>query len=337
MKDRIIIGTRRSRLALIQTELVAKALAEAWPGLVIERKEIVTEGDRDRKTSLAEGASVGIFTRAIEEKLLSGEIDLAVHSLKDLPTELPDGLMIAATPMRADPRDVLICGTGILACHLEDRQECLSHLPAGAVIGTSSPRRSAQLLAIRPDLVMKELRGNVDTRLAKLDRGEYDVIVGAQAAMDRLAGPCGGCGQGTEAAPHAGCRRGCGPQRELMPLDPDVMLPAPGQGALAVECREGDVDIERLASGISDSATYLAVSAERLLLERMGGGCRLALGALAEVDAAGTMRLRAAAFSPDGRRAARADASGRAEDFASIVEACRLQLVAAGAMEILSL
>ena len=325
MKGRIILGTRRSRLALIQTELVAGALAEAWPGLVIERREIVTEGDRDRNTPLAQTESLGIFTREIENRLLAGEIDLAVHSLKDLPVELPEGLMIAAAPKRADPRDALVFSCrGAPACAPSSRTPeaeegghigpPLQKMKQGAVVGTSSPRRSAQLLAIRPDLVMKDLRGNVDTRLAKLARGEYDAIVAAKAALDRMEA--------------AGIR--------VAPLEPEVMLPAPGQGALAVECREGDIEIERLAAAISDSATYLSTSAERMLLERLGGGCLLALGALAEVDADGVMRLRAAALSSDGRRSARADARGPADDYPCVVEECRRQLTAAGANDILS-
>ncbi len=304
MKDRIVIGTRRSSLALIQTEIVEEALRKVFPALTIEQREIVTEGDRDRKTPLAEAGSPGIFTRAIEERLLAGEIDLAVHSFKDLPTELPDGLMIAATPRRADPRDALV---------LRDTAS-LAALAKGAVVGTSSPRRSAQLLAIRADLVIKDLRGNVDTRLAKLARGDYDAIVVAKAALERL--------------------NVTGVHVEV--LDPALVLPAPAQGALAVECREGDTEVAKLAGVVNDAATFIAASAERELLARLGGGCHLALGALAEVADDGTLRLRAVVMSRDGRRAARADARGRSDDPSRVVEDCRRQLIDAGAEELLA-
>ncbi len=330
MKSRVVIGTRRSRLALIQTEIVAEALRAAFPGLVVERREIMTEGDRDGRDRPAVGdcpvmqfEQPGIFTRAIETRLLAGEIDLAVHSFKDLPTELAKGLKVAATPKRADPRDVLVYrrGTGIPACPSMVRQECLTYqlLSKGATVGTSSPRRSAQLLAIRPDLVIKDLRGNVDTRLAKLARGDYDAIVVAKAALDRL---------GT--VPPSGTA----PSSHIEVLDPAVVLPAPAQGALAVECREGDVEVETLAGAINDAATFVAASAERELLARLGGGCRLALGALAEV-AGETLRLRAVVMSEDGARAARADARGRVDDPRRVVEDCRRQLIAAGAAELL--
>jgi hydroxymethylbilane synthase len=363
MKDRIIIGTRRSRLALVQTELVARALSEAFPGLTIVRKEIVTQGDRDHKTPLSEAASPGIFTRAIETRLLAGEIDLAVHSLKDLPTELVEGLMIAATPTRADPRDALV----FFSCRGGPMRAPLQEMKRGAVVGTSSPRRSAQLFAIRPDLVIKDLRGNVDTRLAKLARGDYDAIIVAKAALDRLAfscrrGPmcppsssvagadpcaCPGASscRGGSACPPGGphSEENTGPhiggplqlQRQEETLDPAVVLPAPAQGALAVECREGDIEVAKIAGAINDAATFVATSAERALLAALGGGCHLALGALAEAAADGSLRLRAAAFSRDGRRAARADVTGRTDDPARVVEECRRKLVDLGVEEML--
>ena len=365
MKDRIIIGTRRSRLARIQTEIVERALREAFPGLEIVRREIVTRGDRDSRDCPAVGdcpvmpfETPGIFTREIETRLLAGDIDLAVHSFKDLPTQLPDGLRVAATPTRADPRDALVVASSFvggdpcvppssLSSSGKERSNTgphmggpLQELRRGAVVGTSSPRRSAQLLAIRPDLVIRDLRGNVDTRLAKLARGDYDAIVVAKAALDRLSFSSSLVGgdacvpplsakRMNEEGPHVG-----GPLQEEA-LDPDVMLPAPAQGALAVECREGDVEVERLAGAIHDAATFVATSAERELLARLGGGCRLALGALAEVSPDGALRLRAAVLSRDGRRAVRAEARGRAESFAAVVEECRTRLLESGAGDLL--
>ena len=296
MTRRLVIGTRKSRLALIQTGMVSEAIAAAFPDVVIEVKEIVTAGDRSPGKPLSESGTVGFFTRDIETKLLTGEIDLAVHSLKDLPVEPPEGLMIAATPKRADPRDVLVCRE---AASLED-------LPKGAVVGTSSPRRSAQLLAVRGDLTMRELRGNVDTRIEKLRRGDYDAIVTAKAALDRL-----GLAQVITET-----------------LDPSWYLPAPAQGALAVETREGDLDVVRIVSALNDAATFIATSAERELLAKLGGGCRLPLGALAEPVAGDGLLLRASLASSDGRRILRAEAHGKLDNPAAVVNECYDRLTA---------
>ena len=298
MTRRLVIGTRRSRLAITQTRSVAEALRSAFPGLEIELREIVTAGDRAPEKPLSESGTVGFFTRDIEKRLLAGDIDLAVHSLKDLPVEQPEGLVIAATPRRGDPRDALLCRE---ASSLRD-------LPEGAIVGTSSPRRSAQLLAIRPDLVIRELRGNVDTRIEKLRRGDYDAIVAAKAALDRL----GRAAAITEV------------------LEPADCLPAPGQGALAVECREGDLDVMRLASALNDAATCVTTSAERALLSRLGGGCRLPLGALAVPVGGEEFVLRAALASSDGSRTIRAEARGRLDDSGRVVEECYHSLIFQG-------
>lgn len=298
----LVIGTRGSRLALIQAQTVREILRKAFPNLTTELREITTRGDRIKARPSGETGPMGLFTREIERKLLEGEIDLAVHSLKDLPTELPEGLTIAATPERADAHDALVC-----------REAAgLAELPEGAVVGTGSPRRAAQLLAARPDLAIRPLRGNVDTRLAKLSRGEYDAIVVAKAALDRMGR--------TDAASCV--------------LDYETCLPAPGQGALAVEARDGDLEVMQFAGVLNHTETYVATAAERELLRRLGGGCHLPMGALGECDG-GVLTLRAALFSPDGRRSVRARARGSLENPSDLVDNCTKELSRLGAAELI--
>jgi hydroxymethylbilane synthase len=300
---RLLIGTRRSKLALIQARLVAAALGRACGDLVVELREVTTAGDLAPKKPLSEVSETGLFTRALEQKLLAGEIDLAVHSLKDLPVELAEGLVLAATPERAAPWDVLLSREGLP----------LRDLRPGAVVGTSSPRRAAQICALRADLVARELRGNVDTRIEKLQRGDYDAIVGAKAALDRL----GFAALITEV------------------LEGEDFLPAPGQGALAVETRADDLDVTRRASLVSHEPTFVATRAERDLLRRLGGGCRLTLGALAECVGKDELRLRASVTSPDGVRSVRAEALGKALDAARVVDACLDRLRQGGALTLI--
>lgn len=300
MTRRLVIGTRRSKLALIQARLVAESLGEASEGLEIELREVTTAGDRMRSKPLSEAGETGLFTRSLERKLLEGEIDLAVHSLKDLPVELAEGLVVAGTPERADVRDALVSREGLP----------LRDLRPGAVVGTSSPRRAAQLRSLRPDLVTRDLRGNVDTRIEKLRRGDYDAILVAKAALDRL----GLAALITEV------------------LDAAVFLPAPGQGALGIETREGDLDVMHLAGLVSDAATFVATLTERELLRRLGGGCHLTLGALAECAGSDELRLRASVTSPDGARAVRAESRGKIQNPASVVEQCLDQLRRGGAL-----
>ena len=244
------IGTRASRLALHQTELVAIRLREAWPDIALETVEITTAGDLDRTSPLSSGEGVGWFTSAIQEALLAGEVDLAVHSYKDLPTARPAGLVIAAIPERADPRDALVSRDGAT----------LAGLPAGAVVGTSSPRRAAQTSAIRPDLVLRPIRGNVDTRLEKVDAGEYDAALFAIAGLQRLGV--------AERASHV--------------FGFEEMLPAPAQGALAVECRREDTETQRLLAAIDDRELRRLVGAERAFLAALEAGCSFPAGAYAE-------------------------------------------------------
>ncbi len=242
------IGTRASKLALAQTNYVADRLREAHPGLEIELVEITTAGDRDQASALSEG--VGWFTSTIQQALQAGEIDVAVHSFKDLPTKRPEGLVIAAVPVREDPRDALVSRSG----------KTLLELPAGAVVGTSSPRREAQIRGIRADLDIRPIRGNVDTRLRKLDDGEYDAIVLALAGLRRL---------GLE-------------DRVTQVFGLYDIVPAPAQGVIAVECRAGDAETRRLLAAIDDQAIRQSVAAERAFLAEIDAGCSFPAAAFAE-------------------------------------------------------
>jgi len=275
------IATRGSRLALVQARAVAGDLRRAHPGLSVEEVVIRTTGDRDRRTDLADlsrSAGVGFFVREVEGALRDGRADLAVHSLKDLPTEQRDGLVLAAVPVRQDPRDAL-------APPLEGKEgeaDPLAVLPPGARVGTGSPRRRAQVLARRPDLEVLPLRGNVPTRLAKAGPGgKFDAVVLAAAGLVRL---------GLEGA--------------ALPLDPGVLLPAPGQGALGLQCREDDEEVLSLLAALDDRAARAATDAERAFLHRLEGGCALPAAALAEVED-GRLRLQALVAEPEGREVLR--------------------------------
>ena len=235
------IATRGSKLALVQAELAAAKLREAHPGLEVSLVIVTTAGDRDQTTPLPEGDRAGWFTSAIQDALLREEADVAVHSYKDLPTKRPDGLVIAAAPLREDPRDALVSRSRM----------GLRALPKGAVVGTSSPRRTAQLLELRPNLDVRPIRGNVETRIAKVEAGEFDAAVLALAGLRRL---------GLEARAD-----------EVFGLE--EMLPAPAQGALALECRVADAETRTLLAAIDDLALRQAVTAERMFLAAIDGGC----------------------------------------------------------------
>jgi hydroxymethylbilane synthase len=303
------VGTRGSALALWQTEQVRARLTAA--GRASERLEIRTTGDLVQQVPLSRIGSRAIFTRQIDDALLEGRIDLAVHSLKDLPTTLPDGLVLAAVAERDDPRDALI-GRGPLAWH---------DLPRGATLATSSLRRRAQLLHVRPDLTVVDIRGNVDTRLAKLDRNaEWTGILLAAAGLVRL-GLEGRIGER---------------------LAPEVMLPAPGQGALAVTARAGDEQaIAAARSAVHHQPTAVAVAAERAFLRRVEGGCQVPVGALAGPVPAepGALELRARVVSLGGERAVDGVERGTAGDEPSAeLLGVRLadRLLAEGGAEILA-
>lgn len=273
------LGTRGSALALVQSNWVARRLQALHPGLVVERVTIKTRGDRIREVALSRVGGKGLFVKEIETALLSGRVDVAVHSLKDLPTELPDGLCLAAVPAREDPRDALLLphrAAGTMDDPPADGK-VLSRLHPGAVVGTSSLRRQAQLLHLRPDLTVHDLRGNVDTRLRKLDAGGYDAIILSAAGLKRLEYE----------------------DRLTRLLNPPGWLPAAGQGALAVECRSGDARTRELVAVLDDPRTGVAVAAERSLLAALGGGCQVPLGALCE-HRSGGLCLSAFVAAPSG-------------------------------------
>ncbi|HET9476058.1 MAG TPA: hydroxymethylbilane synthase [Dehalococcoidia bacterium] len=245
-----IVGTRGSALALTQTGFVVEALRKAHPGTQFETVTIHTEGDRSA-ASLSEIGGRGVFVIEIERALLAGEIDIAVHSLKDLPADETAGLAISAVYEREDPRDVLVSRAGV----------SLDHLPAGAVIGTGSPRRAAQVMAARPDLAIADIRGNVDTRLRKVADGEYDATVLAAAGLSRLGWL----------------------DRATQVFETEQMLPAVGQGALAVQTRADDADAVVAVSALDHAPTRAAVTAERAFERRLGGGCHAAIAAYAVI------------------------------------------------------
>jgi len=267
-------GTRASRLALWQTEHVIARLAQAWPHLAFERVRIRTLGDRVINVPLPRIGDRGLFTRELEDALRSGAIDFAVHSLKDLPTEQPEGLALGAVLSREDPAEVLVSQNG----------GTLSDLPPGARLGTSSLRRRAQIMAVRPDLDIVDIRGNVPTRIEKVRRGEYDATLLALAGLRRL--------ELTNAASEV--------------LGSDVIVPAPGQGALAVQVRADDERIRRMVAAIDDLPTRLATAAERRVLNALEGGCQAPIGALATWTAPGRLHLVGLVAGIDGRRLLRA-------------------------------
>ncbi len=269
------IGSRGSQLALWQANHVRVILESRGHQVKIEI--IRTTGDKITDVPLAQVGTKGMFTKEIEEALAENRIDLAVHSLKDLPTELPPGFEIAAIPRREDARDAL-CSSGYGS---------IAELPNRARVGTSSLRRQAQLKALRPDLDLQPLRGNVDTRLRKLEAGEYDALLLAAAGLNRLGK--------TECV------------RQL--LTADVMCPAAGQGALAIEIRKGDSTIRQHVAFLEDKAARAATTCERALLNAMGGGCQVPIGAFAEL-VNGRLHLDAVVASPDGARVLRESADG---------------------------
>jgi hydroxymethylbilane synthase len=267
-------ATRRSALALAQCRAFVARLQTAHPGLSLTEEQVVTTGDKIQDRPLSEVGGKGLFVKEIEEALLEGRAHLAVHSIKDVPGVLPPGLVLACIPRREDPRDVLVA----------PQYKTLSMLPQGAKVGTSSLRRAVSLRAVRPDLVIVPLRGNVDTRLRKVAEGECDAIVLARAGLVRL---------GLE-------------DRATEVLSPDVSLPAVGQGALGIECRDDDAATKDLLSVLHDEATSRCVAAERGVMVALEGDCKTPLGAFGERQATETggvnLRLRAFLCDPDGSR-----------------------------------
>lgn len=300
--ERLTFATRPSALARWQTNWVIQALQQAWTDLECHEKVITTQGDRILNRPLPEIGGKGLFTQELEAELLARQVQAAVHSLKDLPVENPPGLTIGAVPARSEVRDVLVSKQGYT----------IDSLPEGAVVGTSSLRRGAQLLAYRRDLQIEPLRGNVDTRVRKAQKGEYDAIVIAGAGVNRL---------GLESY-----------ISQWLPLE--IMLPAPGQGALAVQCLEDDEKtLERLAA-IEDSASRKATIAERTFLSQLGGGCSLPVAALATVEGS-DIELQGVVASLDGENVIHC--RGWGSDAQTLGQDCAQQALDQGAGEILRL
>jgi hydroxymethylbilane synthase len=298
----LVIGTRGSALALWQAEWVQARLHALAPTVRITLKTIKTSGDKITDVPLAAIGGKGLFVKEIEEALLREEIDLAVHSMKDVPTVLPDRLTLVAVPAREDSRDVLISRSGLT----------LATLPSGARIGTSSLRRQAQLLHRRADLVVEMLRGNLDTRLRKAREGTYDAVVVAAAGLNRL----GWAEHVTEY------------------LSAEVSLPAVGQGALGIEGRRDDLFVSRLAQGLDDAPTRIAVTAERAFLERLEGGCQVPIAAHASVSGA-TLTLDGLVASVDGRRLLREAMEGTVAEAKAVGVAVAERLLRRGGADIL--
>ena len=294
------IGTRGSPLAMWQTAWMASHLSEAHPDLQVQIREFHTTGDRDRATPLTGLPGAGFFVKELERALLAGEIDLAVHSMKDVPTQVPDGLDVgAAVPTRADVRDCLVTPAGLAP----------ADLPQGAIVGSGSPRRRAMLLAARPDLEFVDLRGNVETRLAKLESGVCHATVLARAGLERL-----------------GLLDG-----RMVSVPTDVLMPAAGQGALGLEFRSADAWVRAALAPLDDPPSRLAVAAERALVRRLGAGCRTPLGVLGQVDDADRLILEAWLLAPDGQDSIRRSAGGAAADAAAVGTNLAESLLADGA------
>ncbi len=301
-RSTVVLGTRASKLAVQQSQWVQAQLQASAPHVTVTLRKIQTSGDKILDVPLAKIGGKGLFVKEIEDALLSGEIDLAVHSMKDVPTELPQGLAILCVPLREDPRDALISRTG---CLFKD-------LPRGARVGTSSLRRQSQLLHQRPDLIIGMLRGNLDTRLRKLREGQYDAIILAAAGLRRMVWA-----------------------HEITEyLAPAISLPAIGQGALGIEGRRDDIFVRSLLSGLDHAPTHVAVRAERALLHRLQGGCQVPIAAHA-VLADQRVTLEGLVASVDGKEVIRDRVEGSAQDPEAIGIQLAERLLARGGDKIL--
>ena len=299
---KVVIGTRGSRLALRQSEIVLSELKRLFPEILFELKTIRTGGDKRPTETPAASEAIGFFTKELEEALLSGQIDMAVHSLKDLPIRVPKGLEIAAVTERANPQDVLVT-----------QKRCpLLELPRRSRIGTGSPRRRAQLLYVRPDLDIVPIRGNVETRIQKIVSQGFQGVVLAACALSRA---------GIEDA-------------KSSPIPFETMLPAPGQGALAVEIRSNDERVRKAASRIDHLPSRLATASERAFHAFLGGGCQLPLGALASVEGE-RLWLEGVLLDPDGNKRIRLSVEGSREKAEEIGELLGKRFKAEGAEELL--
>ena len=303
MKAVLKIGTRQSLLALWQSNHIAACLRKKYPECEVVLKKIVTKGDRILDVPLAQIGGKGLFTKEIEEDLLSGEVDLAVHSLKDMPTVLPEGLCLTAITERANVGDAFV----------SNKYNSFAELPLGAVVGTSSLRRKAQLLAARPDLTIRDLRGNVDTRLRKLDEGLYDAVILAAAGLERL-------GHGDRI-------------KDVIPSG--VCLPAVGQGALAIECRTDDAEVRQMLDFLNDMPTVHATNAERAFLGLLVGGCQVPIGVHADVEG-DKIKIEAIIAALDGSTVLRDTIEGTANDAVALGQELGKKMLANGGQEILA-
>jgi len=302
-RNRLVIGTRSSQLALWQADYIASKLGEKYPHLTIEKKLMTTQGDKILNAPLAKIGGKGLFTKELENAMLSGEIDLAVHSLKDMPVEVPAGLQISAITKREDPGDVLV----------SPKYKLFSQLPQGAKVGTSSLRRKAQLLSVRPDLHICDLRGNVNTRLRKLEEENFDGIILAAAGLKRL-----GFGD-----------------RITDILDKKVCLPAVGQGALAVENRADDQEINELVDFLNDCDTVICTTAERSFLNRVQGGCQVPVGVYGTMQQA-VLKVEGIIASLDGSKIYRDYMLGQPEEAYALGQQLADRLLEAGGRTVLA-
>ncbi|MDH5544829.1 MAG: hydroxymethylbilane synthase [Gammaproteobacteria bacterium] len=298
----IRIATRKSPLALWQAEFVKARLEHFHPGVQVELVKMVTQGDKILDAPLAKVGGKGLFVKELEVGMLEGNADIAVHSMKDVPVEFPDGLHLATICEREDPRDAFVSNTF----------SSFDELPHGARVGTSSLRRQCQIMALRPDLEIVTLRGNVNTRLQKLDDGEYDAIILAAAGLKRLGFN----------------------DRIKECIDPLKSLPAIGQGAVGIECRSDDEYINTLLAPLNHEKTSIRVRAERAMNNRLEGGCQVPIGGYAELDH-GVIVLRGLVGRPDGSEIIRGDISGRPEDAEELGRVLADDLLSRGAKEIL--
>ena len=304
MPDSLRIATRKSLLALWQAEYVKAELERAHPGLTVELVSMTSRGDRILDAPLAKVGGKGLFVKELETALLEDRADIAVHSMKDVPMEFPEGLGLGVICPREDPRDAFV----------SNRFESLDALPPGSVVGTSSLRRECQLRRLRPDLTVNFLRGNVNTRLGKLDDGEYDAIILASAGLIRLGLT----------------------DRIRQPLSVEVSLPAGGQGAVGIELREGDARTAALIEPLHHPDTAWRVGAERALNTRLQGGCQVPIAAYAELESEGTLWLRGLVGRADGSEILRAEGRAAAADFDALGTAVADDLLAQGAADLLA-
>ncbi len=303
MPEHVVIASRESALALWQARYIESLLLGSYPRLRVEILGMTTEGDRRLEVSLAKVGGKGLFVKELEDALAAGRADIAVHSVKDVPMSLPAGFTLAAIGERADPRDAFIC----------NRYPDLAALPAGARVGTSSLRRECQLRARFPQLSIEPLRGNVPTRLRKLDDGQFDAVILAAAGLKRL---------GLEA-------------RITRVLPPAECLPAPGQGALGIECLDSRADLKELLAALDHRPTRVCVTAERAFSRALSGNCNVPLAAYAELEG-GLWRLRGLVGAPDGSRTVSGEQRGPASEAESLGRALAERLKGQGALELLA-